>query len=108
MSGTRGAAPWLRFEIGGERFALPIEAVAQVVGLTHLHSAGAPGWAGLLALRDGVLPIADGASLVGRPEDPPALGRALVLRGRFPLGMSVDTVLGLGSGGACPLVARVG
>lgn len=105
-SGTLGQ--WLRFQVGDNRFALPVEAVAQVVGLGGVVSSDTPGWAGLLPLRNGTLPLADGAELFGDPATPPARGRGLVLRGRSPLGFTVDSVVGLTVGASCPLLARLG
>lgn len=106
MNGTSGRS-WVRFEIGGERCGLPIEAVAQVLGLGGLRPADVPGWLGVLPLRGGTLPVADGAGLLGLPAAAPA-GRCLVLRGRVPLGIAVETVLGLASGAACPLTTKLG
>jgi purine-binding chemotaxis protein CheW len=103
-----GIGQWLRFRVGDNRFALPVETVTQVAGLAGMSPADVPGWVGLLALRNGTLPLADGAELLGEPSTPSARGLALVLRGRFPLGFTVDDVQGLTVGMACPLVARLG
>ena len=105
----QSAERWLQFEISGGRYALPVDAVAQIVGLGELRPAGQPGWAGLLPLKGGTLPLADGAGLIGEEQARPGQrGRGLVLRGRLPLGFTADAVLGLTPGVACPLISRVG
>jgi chemotaxis signal transduction protein len=103
---VQAAVRWIQFTIGGERFALPVETVTQAVGLEELRPAGQAGWAGLLPLKGGLLPLANGNVLVG--EAGAARGRGLVIRGRLPLGFTVDTVIGLTAGVACPLTSRVG
>jgi purine-binding chemotaxis protein CheW len=99
---------WVQFTIGNERFALPVGAVAQVVGLGGLQRVAAGGWLGLLPLGGATLPLADGAQLFGDSDCPQSLGRGLVLRGRLPLGISVDDVVGLTAGTACALESRIG
>src|SRR6476660_9295225 len=100
---------WVEFEISGGRYALAVDAVAQVVALDRLHAVGESGWAGLLRLKEGTVPMADGASLIGedRPR-PGARARGLILRGRLPLGFTADDVLGVSAGSASPLISRVG
>src|SRR5438105_3208008 len=99
---------WVRFTVGGERYALPVEAVAGVISLDQLRSLGVAGWAGVVPLPEGTLPIANGAELLGEPPTLSSLARGVVLRGRLPLGFTADEVTGLTAGTACPLVGRVG
>lgn len=96
---------WLQFRIGSCQYALPVGSVVQVVGLEALRPAGEAGWAGLLRVRGGVLPLADGAVVVDEPA-PPCRGRGLVLRGSPPLGLIVDQVDGLVGAAALPLADR--
>jgi chemotaxis signal transduction protein len=99
---------WLQFEIAGERYALPVETVAKVIGLSDIRPVGTTGWAGLLTLKNGLLPLADGHAILGCEGEKAPAGRGLVLRGRQPLGLTVDDVLGVTAGVPYPLVSRVG
>ena len=101
----QAAEGWLQFRIGSCQYALPVTSVVQVVSLETLQPAGEPGWAGLLTVRSGVLPLADGAVAVDEPA-PPSRGRGLVLGGSPPLGLTVDQVDGLTTGVALPLADR--
>jgi chemotaxis signal transduction protein len=104
---------WLKFGIAGNRYALPVQAVAQVVALRDLRPVGLAGWAGLLALAGGALPLADGRLLIGgsfesRSNEPSARGRGVVLRGTVPFGFTVDTIHGVVAGAAFPVVGAAG
>src|SRR5436309_478264 len=99
---------WVRFTCRGERYALPVEAVAQVISIDRLKPTLVAGWAGVVTLPEGTLPLADGGELLGETDRQVAPGRGLVLRGRLPLAFTVDEVSGLIAGTACPLVGRVG
>jgi chemotaxis signal transduction protein len=105
---TQASGQWLVFEIAAGRYALPVEAVRQVIGLGELRPAKVGGWAGLLPSRDGTLPMADGTVLVEAVDGQPAHGIGVVLRGRLPVGFTADRVAGLTSGFACGLVSRLG
>src|SRR5216117_2323931 len=99
---------WVRFTVAGERYALPVEAVAQVISLDRLRPTPIAGWAGTVGLPEGTIPLADGAELLGEIDRAVVPGRGLVIRGRLPLAFTVDDVSGLTAGAACPLVGRVG
>ena len=67
-----------------------------------------PGWAGLLELKGRLLPLADGAALLGETGAGSGLGRGLVIRGRLPLGFTVGSVVGLTAGASRPLTTQLG
>jgi chemotaxis signal transduction protein len=100
---STGADKWLRFRVANVDYGLPVGTVVQVVRLTGGRQAGVAGWRCLVPLGGGMLPVADGAAVLecGDAGDPQF---ALVLRGRWPLGIAVDEVVGLSSGLACPVM----
>ncbi|OFX22886.1 MAG: chemotaxis protein CheW [Anaeromyxobacter sp. RBG_16_69_14] len=89
------------FRAGGERFALPLEAVREVV-VPQLPFArvprAAPAVRGAMNLRGRVVAVVELAPLLGLPADllEPAQGHVLILdRDRRGLGLLVASVLGV-------------
>ncbi|BDG09677.1 chemotaxis protein CheW [Anaeromyxobacter paludicola] len=101
--GAPAAAPprQVVFRAGAERFALPLEAVREVVvpRPPFARVPRAPGAVrGAMNLRGRVLAVVDFAQLVGLPEQPFAAGQGQVLvldRERRGLGLLVGAVLGV-------------
>ena len=103
------AARIVLFRAGGERYAMSLEAVREVVvpqpPFARVPRAG-PAVRGAMNLRGRVVAVVDLAPLLGRPADPlaPGQGHVLILdRDRRSLGLLVSTVLGVGTleEGAC-------
>ena len=93
-----GRAPlrFLTFRVEAGHYALPAEAVAEVVrlpALARLPQAPA-GLLGIGNLRGTALPVASARALLGRAEAPAPLAtaRAIVLRGESPVALAVDGV----------------
>ena len=97
---------WVRFEVAGTRLALAVTSVGQVVGLDHLRPVGTVGWAGLLPVGGGALPVAVGSVLLSDPSPMRHAARGIAIRGRVPLAFTVDRVLGLVRGEICALANR--
>ncbi|MET0374036.1 MAG: chemotaxis protein CheW, partial [Rhizorhabdus sp.] len=88
-------AQLLSFEVAGQRLALPAADIREVVAgrsLTRVPQAPAS-LLGLTNLRGTALPVLSLATLLDRPEG--TARRILVLDGASPVGLAVDTVLGL-------------
>jgi purine-binding chemotaxis protein CheW len=87
------------FRSGGERFALPLDAVAEVVppAATFVQVPRTPpSVRGAMNVRGRVVAVVDLAPLLGLPPTPGAPGQVLVLdRERRALGFLVDEVLGV-------------
>jgi purine-binding chemotaxis protein CheW len=115
---ARPATRMILFRSGGERFALPLEAVREVV-VPHPPFARVPrsGAAvrGAMNLRGRVVALVELAPLVGLAADPrtPPQGHVVVLdRGTRGLGFLVEDVLGVDdvlppAGGASPPILGV-
>jgi chemotaxis-related protein WspB len=75
----------LTFQIGGDRLALDIRRVCEVVPRVRLERvAGSPDWlAGLFVYRGRVVPVVDLHRLLGAGECPPHLSSRIIL---VPLG----------------------
>jgi chemotaxis-related protein WspB len=71
----------LTFQIGGERLALDIRSVKEVVPRVRLERpAGAPDWlAGVFVYRGRIIPVLDLHRLVGSGECPPHLSSRIIL-----------------------------
>jgi purine-binding chemotaxis protein CheW len=89
------------FRAGGERFAVPLEAVREVVlprpPFARVPRAG-PGVRGAMNLRGRVVAVVEAGALLGVPRDAlaPSAGHVLVLdAGRRGLGLLVAAVLGV-------------
>ncbi len=89
------------FRAGGERYAMPLDAVREVVvpqpPFARVPRA-APGVRGVMNLRGRVVAVVELAPLLGFPPDPlgPAQGHVLILdRDRRGLGLLVSSVLGV-------------
>lgn len=88
------SAPVVTFHLADQRYALPLDAVLQVVrmpGLTHI--AGSPAAVcGLLNLRGRFLPVLDGRVLVGTAPSSSLDSCVLILAhdGRPALGLLAD------------------
>lgn len=104
------AARVVLFRAGGERYAMPLEAVREVVvpqpPFARVPRA-APAVHGAMNLRGRVVAVVDLAQLLGCRADPlaPAQGHVLILdRDRRGLGLLVSTVLGVDTleDGSCP------
>jgi purine-binding chemotaxis protein CheW len=82
------------FSIGGEQYALPIEAVSEIIRYTTPHSvaSSSPWAAGVIALRGKVIPIFDLAARLGidRAGEPGTI--VVVERDGVQVGVSVDEV----------------
>src|SRR5438093_13018098 len=89
------------FRAGGERFALPLEAVREVVIPQPPFARvprTAPGVRGAMNLRGRVLAVVDLASLVGLAGRPLAAGQGQVVvleRDKRGFGLLIDAVLGV-------------
>ncbi len=97
-------APDLRhvlFRVGGERFALPLESIREVVNPQppFARVPRAPDSVrGAMNLRGRVVAVVDLAPLVGLPPQPPEGGQVVVLdRERRALGFLIEGVLGVES-----------
>jgi purine-binding chemotaxis protein CheW len=88
----------LSFCLGGERFSLPSASVAEIIrprAITRVPHAQAS-LLGVLNLRGRVLPVVSLAQLAGRAARPAtSASRILVLDRAAPVGLWVDSVLGL-------------
>jgi purine-binding chemotaxis protein CheW len=89
------------FRAGGERYALPLESVSEVVPpappFAHVPRT-APPVRGAMSLRGRVVAVVEMAPLLGLPAPPLAAGTGQVLvldRERRALGFLVDGVLGV-------------
>lgn len=109
-------AQFLNFEVAGQRLALPAADIREVVArrrLTPVPQSPAS-LLGVTNLRGTALPVLSLATLLDRPEG--SARRILVLDGAAPVGLAVDTVLGLMTGedgddapqriDVAPLIAR--
>lgn len=81
---TAASGRLVRFQIGGQPFALPLDRVAEVVALGAATNTAPRGWLGTLARPQGSVPIGDLGYLLGNN---PQAGtrremRAVLLRGR--------------------------
>ena len=104
------------FRAGGERYAMPLEAVREVVvpqpPFARVPRA-APAVRGAMNLRGRVVAVVELAPLLGFPPDPlgPAQGHVLILdRDRRGLGLLVSSVLGVETlaEGSCPKAGEPG
>jgi purine-binding chemotaxis protein CheW len=105
-----GQTSLLAFRIADRRFALDAARVAEVVRrplLTRVPHAP-PSLAGVAALRGRVAPVIALGRLLGVDDADVAPERLIVLTGAAPIGLAVDEVLGLETGGAEGLVAIEG
>ena len=88
----------LSFCLGDERFSLPSAAIAEIIrprAITRVPHAHAS-LLGVLNLRGRVLPVVSLAALAGRAAQPAtSVSRILVLDRAAPVGVWVDSVLGL-------------
>lgn len=84
----------LTFRAAGQLYALPAETVREVVKPLRLAKVplGPRALLGLGNLRGAVLPVVGLAELLQRSAGGPAEARVIVLEGRTPLGLMVDTV----------------
>lgn len=87
----------VRFEIGGDLFALPLEQVAEIVSLGVASATAPRGWVGTLVRGERPAPIGDLAFLLGLPHAPARRQdtRAIILRGvadEITFGVTVDAV----------------
>lgn len=87
----------VRFEIGGDLFALPLEEVAEIVGLGVASATAPRGWVGTLVRDERPVPIGDLGFLLGLPATAARRHemRALILRGAtgtITFGVTVDAV----------------
>lgn len=109
---SAGAAPaWMLLDIGGERFALPIEQVGEVLPVPELSPVPmTPAWlAGIADVRGTVIPVLD-AGL--RLRDTPASrdGRIVLTRpdeNGESVGLMVDGIAGLVERGTDPGVPQL-
>jgi chemotaxis-related protein WspB len=71
----------LTFQIGGERLALDVRRVREVVPHVRLQrAAGAPPWlAGAFVYRGGIVPVLDLHRLVGGGDCPPHLSTRIII-----------------------------
>jgi chemotaxis-related protein WspB len=71
----------LTFQVGGDRLALDVQRVREVIPRVNLQRvAGAPGWlAGLFVYRGQVVPVIDLHRLLGAGECPPHLSSRIIL-----------------------------
>src|SRR5215470_3063684 len=71
----------LTFQVGGDRLALDIQHVREVVPRVNLQRvAGGPPWlAGVFVYRGSIVPVVDLHRLVGAGECPPHLSSRIVL-----------------------------
>ncbi len=87
------------FRVGGERFALPLESIREVVNPQppFARVPRAPDSVrGAMNLRGRVVAVVDLAPLVGLPPQPPEGGQVVVLdRERRALGFLIEGVLGV-------------
>jgi purine-binding chemotaxis protein CheW len=87
------------FRSGGERFALPLDAVAEVVPPASTFTyvpRSPPAVRGAMNVRGRVVAVVDLAALLGLPASRGGAGQVLVLdRERRALGFLVDEVLGV-------------
>lgn len=92
------------FRSGGERFAIPLESVAEVVPPAPPWATvprSAPAVRGAMTVRGRVVAVVDLAAMMGRGGASPPRGQVLVLdRERRTLGLLVDEVLGVEPVGA--------
>ncbi|MBI3977186.1 MAG: purine-binding chemotaxis protein CheW [Chloroflexi bacterium] len=98
---SRDTVPLLVFELIGQRYALAISHVREVLpraALTRLPGAP-PAVAGILRLRGALLPILDLRQRLGLPPAVPAVGHRIVVArvGSTTVGLLVDAVHGLTS-----------
>ncbi|SHK06568.1 purine-binding chemotaxis protein CheW [Roseomonas rosea] len=97
-----GAAEALTVMVAGQELALPAGAVQEVLRprpVTRVPHAP-PGLLGLINLRGAVLPVASLAQLMELEAAPPsAAARIVVVNGRAPVGLLVDSVSVLGGEG---------
>jgi chemotaxis-related protein WspB len=71
----------LTFQIGGDRLALDVRQIQEVVPRVHLQPvAGGPAWlAGVFVNRGNVVPVLDLHRLIGAAECPPHLSTRIIL-----------------------------
>ncbi|HEX2282784.1 MAG TPA: chemotaxis protein CheW, partial [Thermomicrobiales bacterium] len=86
----------VRFRIGEVRYVLPVNTVAAILDLPAIDMSdqGDERWMGVIRSHQGVIRVADGAGLLGRPARRPLTAKVLVLRSTPPVGMVVDEVFG--------------
>jgi purine-binding chemotaxis protein CheW len=87
----------LTFQVGAERFALPVSALRGVVTVERFTRV--PGAAvelfGVFYVRGEIVPLVDLGRIVGSPLQPNGPGRALLCRAPAQLALGVDEVLGI-------------
>lgn len=88
----RGDLRYLTFSIGDRLYALPADAVGEVIRLPHLaRLPEAPaGLLGLANLRGQIAPVASVRALVGGEGEDRNSAFALVLRGAAPVALAID------------------
>lgn len=98
----------VRCQVGGDQFALPLERVAEVVGLGSATATAPRGWVGTLVRNERPVPIGDLAFLLGLPPLSTSRhdARAVILRGGVDdvlFGVTVETVPTVSTSGDIPL-----
>ncbi len=109
LESARAGTALLAFRIADRRFALEAVRVAEVAQsptLTRVPHAP-PSLAGVASFRGRVLPVIRLGELLGISDGAGQSGRMIVLEGGEPIGLAVDAVIGLQSGGAHGLVETV-
>lgn len=88
----RGESRYLTFRVAEQLYALPADAVSEVIRVPSVARVpqGPRALLGLGALRGAVIPVASARGLLGEPDQPPS--RALVLTGAAPVALAVDVV----------------
>ena len=106
---TVGGGRLVRFQIGGQPFALPLERVAEVVALGSATATAPRGWLGTLARNGFPVPIGDLAYLLGGTGHGATRRemRAVILRGRAA-GADVGTPLFGVTVESVPTVVEIG
>ena len=86
---------YLRFTQAGWSYLLPAYALIAAVSAEHVRPLRqrAPGWAGTLTVRGGMVPVLDGAELLGDGEAP--MGVLLLRLPSGPLGIAVERLEGI-------------
>lgn len=95
MSEENGALRYLTFRSGDCRYALPADAVAEIIAMPEVARLplGPPALLGMANLRGSVIAVASLRGLLGLEGGPSVPGqRAILLTGAVPVAISVDRV----------------